>query len=118
MPSEINEICKMIEKRLKFQPNNCLINLYPDGKSKMGFHSDQIDILSVNTGVAIVSIGEERRLRFRQIEDKEIKYDFSLGNGSLLYMTQQVQKEWHHAIPKDDTSNPRLSLTFRSIKEV
>lgn len=55
--SELKEIIDLIDQTLKFKPNNCLINYYLDGKSKMGFHSDQIDILFKNTGVGIVSIG-------------------------------------------------------------
>ena len=68
---ELAEINQLILKALDFEPNNCLINYYLDGKSKMGFHSDQTDILEGQTGVAIVSIGETRTLRFRNIQNKE-----------------------------------------------
>ena len=113
---ELQEIIKKIETALKFEPNNCLINYYLDGKSKMGFHSDQTDILEENTGVAIVSVGETRMLRFRNIQNKEIINDFPLPSGSLIYMTNEVQKEWQHAIPASDTENGRMSLTFRRMK--
>jgi alkylated DNA repair dioxygenase AlkB len=53
---ELNEILDLIEKSLGFRTNNCLINYYLDGKSKIGFHSDQTNILDENTGVAILSI--------------------------------------------------------------
>ena len=43
--TELNHIVHLIHETLKFEPNNCLINYYLDGKSKMGFHSDQTDIL-------------------------------------------------------------------------
>lgn len=79
-------------------------------------HSDQIDILSKNTGVVIISLGEERTLRFKQIKEENIIFDYSLSNGSLLYMTQKVQKDWRHAIPKDNSIRPRMSMTFRKIK--
>ena len=113
---ELNAILDSIDKTLGFRPNNCLINYYLDGKSKMGFHSDQTDILSDNTGVAILSVGETRTLRFRNIENKEIKKDFPLPSGSFFYMTNEVQDEWQHSIPKSDTNNGRMSLTFRKIK--
>jgi len=102
---------------LGFTPNNCLINLYPDGKSKMGFHSDQIDILNPGTGVAIVSLGETRFLNFRNIAEPALIDSYQLAAGSLFYMTQEVQLEWLHAIPKSDTAKPRMSLTFRSIRD-
>lgn len=81
----------------------------------MGFHSDQTDILFENTGVAIVSLGETRILRFRNIADNTVLKDFELPAASLIYMTQEIQDEWQHAIPKSDTENGRMSLTFRKI---
>ena len=108
-------IVTAIAKQLGFTPNNCLINYYLDGKSKMGFHSDQTDILEAGTGVAIVSVGETRTLRFRNLADKSITKDYPLPSGSLIYMTNAVQAEWQHAIPKSDTAQGRMSLTFREI---
>ena len=116
MPKELNKIAQKISGFLGFEPNNCLINYYLDGKSKMGYHSDQIDILAENTGVAILSLGETRILRFREIENYESKKDYELENGSLIYMTQEIQNIWQHCIPKTDTENGRMSLTFRKIK--
>lgn len=116
MPSNIKLITEKIFNTLGFEPNNCLINYYLDGKSKMGYHSDQIDILFENTGIAIVSLGATRILRFRNIKNPEIIIDYSLPSGSLIYMTQDVQNKWHHAIPKGDTEEGRMSLTFRKIK--
>lgn len=102
---------------MNFAPNNCLINYYLDGKSSMGFHSDQTDILVENTGVGIVSIGETRILRFRNSKDKTIIKDFELTSGSFIYMTNEVQDEWQHSIPKSDTENGRMSLTFRKMEK-
>lgn len=105
-----------IANTLGFTPNNCLINYYLDGKSKMGYHSDQTDILCDDTGIAILSIGETRTLRFRNINEKTRIEDFELPAGSLIYMTQQVQEEWQHAVPATDSLNGRMSLTFRQLK--
>lgn len=116
MPTKILEICDQINTLLGFMPNNCLINYYLDGKSKMGFHSDQTDILEANSGIAIVSLGEARVLRFKKIKEEGMVFDYLLPSGSLLYMTQELQKEWVHAIPKSETENGRMSLTFRKIK--
>ncbi|MGB1041264.1 MAG: alpha-ketoglutarate-dependent dioxygenase AlkB [Flavobacteriales bacterium] len=114
--NELKSIIGLIDKTLHFEPNNCLINYYLDGKSKMGFHSDQTDILYEGTGVAILSIGETRTLRFRNIENKELKKDYDLPSGSLIYMTNEIQDEWQHSIPKSDTNKGRMSLTFRKMK--
>lgn len=117
MPKSINEIAIKLQEIISFLPNNCLINYYLDGKSKMGYHSDQTDILFENTGIAIISLGETREIIFRNKENKENKVNYQLKTGSLLYMTQEVQEIWQHSIPKNDTNNGRISLTFRKIKE-
>ncbi|WP_420553761.1 alpha-ketoglutarate-dependent dioxygenase AlkB [Tenacibaculum aiptasiae] len=113
---ELNHIIEKINDTLNFKPNNCLINYYLDGKSKMGFHSDQTDILFENTGVGIISIGETRTLRFRNIKNRDLIKDYKLPSGSFIYMTNELQNEWQHSIPKSDTENGRMSLTFRKIK--
>lgn len=114
---ELKVLINEIESKIGFEPNNCLINYYLDGRSKMGFHSDQTDILVEGTGVVIVSVGETRTLRFRNIEHPEIIKDFELPSGSLIYMTDEVQELWQHAIPKSNTQKGRMSLTFRKLKD-
>ncbi len=116
MPNELTKICKKVNDVIGFEPNNCLINYYLDGKSKMGFHSDQTDILELNTGIVIVSLGETRILRFKNIKNNDVIKDYELPSGSLIYMTQELQDEWQHAIPKSNTENGRMSLTLRRIK--
>ncbi len=114
-PSFLEEIRQNIKVELNFETNNCLINYYENGQSKMGYHSDQIDILAENTGIVIISLGETRLLKFRKIEDKSIFTEFELPSGSLFYMNQEIQTTWQHAIPKSNTKNPRMSLTFRKL---
>ncbi len=116
MLTELKQICEAVATTVGFEPNNCLANYYPDGKSKMGFHSDQTDILEENTGVVIISLGEARILRFRNILKRELIVDFELQSGSLFYMEQSVQKEWEHGIPKHVRDRARISLTLRMIK--
>lgn len=117
MPEQIEILCDKINDRFGFKPNNCLINFYPNGDSTMGFHSDQIDILAENTGVAIISLGDTRILRFRKIENRDETFDYELPSGSLIYMPQEIQKIFQHSIPKSNTANGRMSLTFRKIRK-
>lgn len=113
---ELNLLIRQLKPVIGFEPNNCLINYYPDGKSKMGYHSDQTDILEEGTGIAIISLGETRTLKFRNIENPEQFVNYDLVSGSLMYMTQDIQKGWQHSIAKATTNNGRLSLTFRKIR--
>lgn len=112
---ELQNIIQKLKPIIGFEANNCLINYYLDGKSKMGYHSDQTDILEKNTGIAIVSMGETRTLKFRNIQNPEEFVSYELTSGSLIYMTQEIQDFWQHAIPKSNTEKGRISLTFRQI---
>jgi alkylated DNA repair dioxygenase AlkB len=113
-PNSLDVIKSDITRAVGFEPNNCLVNYYLDGKSKMGFHSDQIDMLCDATGIVIISLGDTRVFRFRNINNKEIFKDYILKPGSLFYMSSEIQNEWHHSILKGKSE--RISLTFRKIK--
>jgi alkylated DNA repair dioxygenase AlkB len=117
IPTVLQSIAEQIALTVGFLPNNCLINYYADGKAKMGFHADQTDILYENTGIVIISLGETRVLRFKNIAEPTLIHDYALPQGSLLYMSQAVQSAWLHAIPPTNTDKGRMSLTFRKIVE-
>lgn len=114
-PEWCTPLLDALEARLGFRPNNCLANYYPTGEATMGFHSDSVRELEPDTGVAIVSLGDERVLRFRSIADKSILHDYSLPSGSLLYMPAEVQSGWKHAVPAQPEAGARISLTFRRL---
>jgi alkylated DNA repair dioxygenase AlkB len=82
----------------------------------MGFHADSIVELVPGTGVAVVSLGAARTLRFRRIDDKSVLWDCPLPNGSLLYMPPEVQLAWKHGVPETPGAGPRISLTFRRLR--
>ncbi len=115
MPNYLSVIVNRINDTVGFTPNNCLINYYLDGNSRMGYHSDRTDILSPNTGVVIISLGSTRILRFRNINDRNLIVDYPLLSGSLFYMGADVQNHWVHSIPNDDSVDGRMSLTFRNL---
>jgi hypothetical protein len=116
-PDYIFEVASVVEEKLGFTINNCLINYYENGESKMGFHSDQIDILSDNTGIAIVSLGNKRTMRFKNKLDATVTHDIPLQPNSLFYMTQTVQEFWLHSILPEVTNDSaeRISITFRKL---
>ena len=115
IPNYLNDVVNRINDVIGFTPNNCLINYYLDGNSRMGYHSDRTDILSPNTGVVIISLGSTRILRFRNINDRSLIVDYPLLSGSLFYMSADVQNHWMHSIPNDDSLDGRMSLTFRNL---
>lgn len=118
MPDFFNELINVVVLKNGFSPNNCLINYYYENSSKMGFHSDQTDILFDNTGIVIFSFGFPRVLRFKNKNDTKLIFDVLLENNSYFYMSQNVQNHWLHSIlpeSNNDSQNERFSLTFRKI---
>ena len=111
-------ICDRIEEQVGFMPNNCLLNYYPDGNSTMGYHSDNISELKAGTGVAIVSLGAARYIYYRNKRDRAIEHKYLLNSGDLLYMDDNIQQHWLHAIPQQPQASERISLTFRHISTV
>lgn len=115
MHPALTPICTNLETTLGFYPNNCLLNYYQDGNATMGYHSDASESLEPGTGVAIVSLGAKRIISYRSKIDKHIMHNYLLTKGSLLYMSNEIQTNWMHAIPKQANSAERISLTFRLI---
>lgn len=108
-------VCAQLEKGLGYRPNNCLLNFYVSGKSTMGFHFDATDDLEPGSGVAIVSLGAQRTITFRRKDDKSVSYEYPLKGGSLLFMPNEVQDSWLHAVRGQPGAGPRISLTFRQL---
>lgn len=114
-PEWLDRVRTAVARRVGMEPNNCLLNFYPDGDARMGFHSDSAMGLVAGTGVAIVSLGAQRSLRFRRIADFDDRFSFTLAPGSLLYMEPSIQEIWQHALPRTSRPAPRISLTFRAV---
>ncbi len=111
----IEEIRRRVTGAVGFEPNNCLVNYYSDGDAKMGFHADSLVGLGPGTGVAIVSLGAERTLWFRELADPDLRLPHPLAGGSLLYMPPEIQLQWKHGVAKEPGAGPRISLTFRRV---
>jgi alkylated DNA repair dioxygenase AlkB len=111
----LQPLCDRLQQTLGFEPTSCLINYYEDGRSKMGFHSDEIDNLENGTQIIIISLGTDRKLSFRSKADYAQRLTYLLPHGSLLYMSQRTQEFWSHAIKRATVTGGRISLTFRRI---
>ena len=102
---------------LGFEATNCLLNYYESGRNSMGFHADDVSILEPGTPIAILTLGATRPLRLRSGDaERGFAYeDLPLPGGSLLFMSQQMQAHWRHAMRRVPEAGPRLSLSFRQI---
>ena len=88
---------------------------YRDGSDSVAWHGDRIGRGDrEDTMVAIVSLGDPRRLALRP-RGGGASLSFTLGHGDLLVMGGSCQRTWEHAVPKVAHAGPRLSVQFRPL---
>jgi len=97
--------------------NSVLLNYYRDGQDSNGWHADNEPELGSNPVIASLSLGGTRDFQLRNNADKQLKYSIALEHGSLLLMRGETQSYWQHHLPKRATAEPRINLTFRTIKK-
>ncbi len=87
---------------------------YRDGRDSVAWHGDRLGRGRLeNTMVAIVSLGEHRRLSMRP-RDGGSPTSFTLGHGDLVVMGGTCQRTWEHAVLKTARPvGPRISVQFR-----
>jgi alkylated DNA repair dioxygenase AlkB len=89
---------------------------YRDGRDSVAWHGDRIGRgRSEDTMVAILSLGESRRLLLRPNGGGAGRtIAFNLGHGDLLVMGGTCQRTWEHAVPKSARPcGPRISVQYR-----
>ncbi len=112
----MDDLSDRLESTIGFRPNNCFLNYYENGNSKMGWHGDATHFLAEDTGIAILSVGDSRVFQVRRKAVPTESFNYVLTPGSLIYMPASIQEEWQHAIPKVVSEHGRISLTFRKMK--
>jgi len=86
---------------------------YRDGDDSVAWHGDTIGRGRYeDTMVAIVSLGEHRRLSLRPRTGGR-GCGFTVGHGDLLVMGGSCQRTWEHAVLKTAAAGPRISVQFR-----
>lgn len=100
----------------------CFVNGYENQSDQLGWHSDNSSEMDDERPIAIISLGVEREIWFREIPEPRITRDvvphetakLTLEHGSLCLMHPGMQDTHQHRIPKASfMCGERLSLTFR-----
>jgi len=112
----MNELADRLAPLLGYRPNNCFLNYYENGNSKMGWHGDSTHFLEPETGIAILSVGDTRVFQVRRKAVPTEMLNYILIPGSLIYSPISIQEDWQHAIPKVVSDKGRISMTFRKMK--
>jgi len=88
---------------------------YRDGRDSVAWHGDTVGrSSSADTMVAILSLGEARRLSLRPRGGGGTSLSFPVGHGDLLVMGGSCQRTWEHAVLKTARPvGPRISIQFR-----
>ncbi|MDH2413461.1 alpha-ketoglutarate-dependent dioxygenase AlkB [Nocardioides sp. CER19] len=86
---------------------------YRDGRDSVAWHGDTIGRgRSQDTMVAIVSLGDPRRLCLRPRGGGD-SISVEMGHGDVVVMGGSCQRTWEHAVPKVAHAGPRISVQFR-----
>ena len=111
-PPIIETLRDALSRRYDVQFTSCGCNLYRDGHDSVAWHGDRIRKEVADPRVAIVSVGEPRKLLLRPLGGGPSRR-FDLGHGDLFVMGGSSQRTWQHAVPKVASAAPRMSITFR-----
>ncbi|TGN64282.1 alpha-ketoglutarate-dependent dioxygenase AlkB [Nocardioides eburneiflavus] len=88
---------------------------YRDGRDSVAWHGDTIGRgRTADTMVAIVSVGDPRRLLLRP-RGGGASIALTMGHGDLVVMGGSCQRTWEHAVPKVANAGPRISVQFRPL---
>jgi alkylated DNA repair dioxygenase AlkB len=89
---------------------------YRDGKDSVAWHGDTIGRgKTTDTMVAIVSLGDPRKLHLRPRAGGAEPIQIEMGHGDLVVMGGSCQRTWEHAVPKVAHAGPRISVQFRPL---
>ena len=121
-PAALAALRGRIEQACAARFNSVLANLYRDGHDAMGWHSDDEPELGVRPVIASLSLGAERRFRFRRRRARGEParpgdtVALPLPHGSLQRMAGATQRLYRHDLPRmRGLDAPRINLTFRCI---
>ena len=94
--------------------NGVGMNLYRDGNDSVAMHNDKLHTLVAPHPIALVSLGDPRRMLLRQKTGNRNTLAVDLEPGSLLCMSHASQLTHEHGIPKTKKpQGPRISAVFR-----
>lgn len=86
---------------------------YRTGQDSVAWHGDTIGRgRTEDTMVAIVSVGDPRRLVLRP-RGGGASIAITMGHGDLVVMGGSCQRTWEHSVPKVAHAGPRISVQFR-----
>ena len=114
----VKEMCT--KNNLRYEDyNSCMVTLYEGPESCIPAHSDDEPSLIPGSSILTVSIGGTRTVKFRQRSSDQSQDTLESQHGCCYLMTRSSQDLFTHEVLKPtDDSSPRMSFTFRSLRQV
>jgi alkylated DNA repair dioxygenase AlkB len=121
-PTAIRQLGLHLDSRYRVRLDGPVAIWYRNGDDFQGLHSDRNLRWLDDTLIAILVLGTRRTFRLRPrgdwrnpVERGDASHDVDLlpGHGDLLVMGGRAQQDWLHGVPRADTSEPRVSITWR-----
>lgn len=100
---------------VKAEFNSVLLNYYRNGEDSLSWHRDDELELGSEPVIASISLGASRYFNVKEDPESGIKFRLQLTSGSLLVMRGMSQSGWLHSIPKSNSDEARINLTFRFV---
>lgn len=108
------DMLERIKAKVSAPYNGVGLNLYRDGNDSVAMHSDKLHLLTRPYPIALVSLGDPRRMLIRAKGGNRDTFALDLEPGSLLCMSHASQLTHEHGIPKTKRlQGPRISAVFR-----
>lgn len=103
-----------VQREVSAPYNGVGLNLYRDGNDSVAMHNDKLHMLTAPHPIALVSLGDPRRILIRTKAGNRDTLAVDLEPGSLLCMSHASQLTHEHGIPKTKKpQGPRMSAVFR-----
>lgn len=122
-PDLINRLIDRASELAGTELDSVLLNQYQDGKTGLGWHSDDEDIFGFPAPytIASLSLGATRQFQFvhqskGRGEDVVADVTEDLKEGFWVIMSGETQNHWFHQVaPTKKKVGPRINLTIRKI---
>ena len=113
-PGAILEAAREVTARTGVPFTSVGLNLYRDGRDSVAPHNDHLYEIVEGYPIALLSLGDTRRMTIRSKEPPRRVLHLDLEAGSLLMMSWATQLHYTHGVPKTkDAVGERISLAFR-----
>lgn len=110
----LSNILVQVQRKVPAPYNAVGLNLYRDGRDSVAMHNDKLHTLVPGAPIALLSLGDSRRMAIRAKTGARKRVAIDLEHGSLLVMSHASQLTHEHGIAKTlRQTGRRMSVVFR-----